>query len=166
MKSSVLALFVTFVTSVYAAAISLEDGMRHLEKRAEGGDIVSTTLEDGRNKLDIFEDGVLEGSIIETEDGGGSSIALFKFSAHTRPRKKVPKSANTRLDKHNTSTLRTTRSMLMRWTTTMTTTTANAWSSATSLSGRSHGWPRSMGRRSGCTSTALAGMSCLVVGAM
>ncbi|KAL2105296.1 hypothetical protein VUR80DRAFT_8606 [Thermomyces stellatus] len=70
MKSSILALLVSLVACVYAAAISLEQDMQGLEKRVEDGDIISTTLEDGRNKIEIFENGVLEVSIIETADGG------------------------------------------------------------------------------------------------
>lgn len=85
MKSSILALLVSLVACVYAAAISLEQDMQDLEKRVEDGDIISTTLEDGRSKIEIFENGVLEVSIIETANGGGASFlspSPSPFSLH------------------------------------------------------------------------------------
>ena len=73
MKTSIIALLVSFVACAYAAAISLEHDVRDLEKRAAEGGVVSTALEDGSNKVEIFDDGVLEGYIIESENGGGPS---------------------------------------------------------------------------------------------
>lgn len=70
MKSSIVSFLLVFVACAYAAAISYNQDMQCLAKRVDDGDLVSTTLPDGRRKLEIYDEGVYEGYLLETGDGG------------------------------------------------------------------------------------------------
>lgn len=60
-----LALFANVVNS---AAIGSSLSSRDIN--AEFGDVVAYAVSDGRRKIDFYSNGVLDGSAIETEDGG------------------------------------------------------------------------------------------------
>lgn len=70
MKLSIVSFLLAFVACAYAAAISYDQDMQGLSKRVDDGELVATTLPDGRRKLEIYDEGVYEGYLIETEDGG------------------------------------------------------------------------------------------------
>lgn len=72
MKLSIVSFLLAFVACAYAAAISYDQDMEGLAKRVDDGELVATTLPDGRRKLEIYDEGVYEGYLLETEDGGTS----------------------------------------------------------------------------------------------
>ena len=64
-----------FDNVVYSAAIdtspsSCDVNVTEAADFAEFGDIVANALPDGRHRIDFYTNGVLDGSTIETEDGG------------------------------------------------------------------------------------------------
>lgn len=61
-----------FANVVYSAAIdsSLSSRDVNVTEAADFGDVVSYVLPDGRRKIDFYTNGVLDGSAIETDDGG------------------------------------------------------------------------------------------------
>lgn len=85
MKFSILTLFITFVACVYAAAIALpEDVEREAIRAVQGGDIVPVELPDGRQELQVYENGELQGTVVLTEEGEGSSLVPSFISSANR----------------------------------------------------------------------------------
>ena len=72
---SIIAILLAFVAIVSAFAVdkSFEAATEQLEKVAgdDNVQIIPTDLGNDRQKLDIIVDGVYEGYLIETEEGGG-----------------------------------------------------------------------------------------------
>lgn len=71
-------MLLALVAVVYAAAIDreLSDAKRELDNVLSSGDVdvVTSEVEGGRQKVEFIVDGELEGSIVETENGGGRSF--------------------------------------------------------------------------------------------
>lgn len=71
-------LLLSIVAVVYAVAIDreLNAAKRELDEVLDGSnvEIVASELEGGRQKLEFMVDGQLEGTLIETEDGGGKPL--------------------------------------------------------------------------------------------
>jgi len=72
---SIIAFLLAFVAIVSALAVDkdFEAATQELEKVAgdDSVQIIPTDLGNDRQKLDIIVDGVYEGYLVETEDGGG-----------------------------------------------------------------------------------------------
>lgn len=67
-----------FANVVYSAAIDSSLSSRDVNVTAdfsEFGDVVAYALPDGRRKIDFYTNGVLDGSAIETDDGGEFTFA-------------------------------------------------------------------------------------------
>lgn len=64
-----------FANVVYSAAIDNSRSSRDLNSTetadfADFSDVIAYALPDGRRKIDFYSNGVLDGSAVETEDGG------------------------------------------------------------------------------------------------
>jgi hypothetical protein len=74
MKFSILTFFLTFAACVYAVAIALPECLEREAIRAiQSGDIVPVEHPDGRQELQVYENGVLQGTVVVTQEGEGSS---------------------------------------------------------------------------------------------
>jgi hypothetical protein len=84
-------LFALFVPLIYAAVLdpsmSRAPAVRRSDNQTAYEDVVGYELPDGRHKIDFYLNGVLEGSAIETSDGG-----LWKALEPERSAAKVPTS--------------------------------------------------------------------------
>ncbi|KAJ0132009.1 Uncharacterized protein HZ326_24906 [Fusarium oxysporum f. sp. albedinis] len=70
MKFSILTFFLTFAACVYAVAIALpEDLEREAIRAIQSGDIVPVEHPDSRQELQVYENGVLQGTVVVTQEG-------------------------------------------------------------------------------------------------
>ncbi|KAL2110454.1 hypothetical protein VUR80DRAFT_1169 [Thermomyces stellatus] len=70
MKLYFVTLLIFLAATIYAAALDIDPAARALLKRAqEDINIVSTVLDNNLHRIDFYEDGKLEGYLLETEDG-------------------------------------------------------------------------------------------------
>lgn len=64
--------FTILAATVALVSAAVLDPVHSLVQReAANGDVVAFALPDGRSKLEIVVDGVLEGTLFQTADGGG-----------------------------------------------------------------------------------------------
>lgn len=66
-----LTLLAAAVTLVSAAVLDPVHSLVQRELANGNGEVIPIALPDGRTKLEIVVDGVLEGTLIQTADGGG-----------------------------------------------------------------------------------------------
>lgn len=85
MKLYFVTLLISLAATIYAAALDIDPAARALLKRAqEDINIVSTVLDNNLHRIDFYEDGKLEGYLLETEDG--SSLPPESFPPNPIPK--------------------------------------------------------------------------------
>jgi len=71
-------IFALLVPFIYAAVLDTSVGksleMRGTKTDAGYQDVVAYALPDGRRKIDFYLNGAIEGSVIETDDGGMNGV--------------------------------------------------------------------------------------------